>query len=294
MSGPFPFDELVALIGDRLGTFDIPCPQCGPQGQRTAANQRRRVLRIWHPEPSFVTFYCARCTISGYAIDGGREPVSRAVLEKTRRKAEALERETAADRRAMARWLWLNHKPITGTIAECYLREARGISGTLPGTLGFLPADKDYPPALIAAFGLPVEPEPGVLEISHTQVEGVHLTRLLPDGLGKDERVPSKIMIAKSLGWPIVLAPVNDSGGLAIVEGIEDGLSVLTVTGLGVWVAGCASRLPALAERVPDYACITIFADADSDGARHAAELRRRLRARQLFAATAKLPEAAR
>src|SRR5262249_42581961 len=157
------------------------------------------------------------------------------------------------DRRATARWLWLNHKPIAGTIAERYLREVRGIPGALPGTLGFLPADKDYPPPLIAAFGIPVEPEPGVLTIAHTPVEGVHLTRLLPDGSGKDGRVPSKIMIAKSSGWPIVLAPPNDSGGLAIVEGIEDGLSVLAVTGLGVWAAGSASRLPALAERVPSY-----------------------------------------
>src|SRR5215472_8119914 len=122
-NGPFAFDELVALIGDGLGTFDIPCPRCGPQGQRTAANQRRRVLRIWHPEPGFVTFYCARCTISGYAVDNGRELVSRAALEKIRRKAEALERETAADRLATARWLWLLHKPIAGTIAERYLRE---------------------------------------------------------------------------------------------------------------------------------------------------------------------------
>lgn len=291
MSGPFPFDELVALIGDRLGTFDIPCPQCGPQGQRTAANQRRRVLRIWHPEPSFLTFYCARCTISGYAVDDEREPVSRAVLEKTRQKAEAFEREKAADRLALARWLWLQRRPIVGTVAERYLRERRGISGTLPGTLGFLPADKDYPPALIGAFGLPVEPEPGVLTIAHTQVEGVHLTRLLPDGSGKDERVPSKIMIAKSRSWPIVLAPVNDAGGLGIVEGIEDGLSVL-VTGLGIWAAGSASRLPALAERVPSYVNdITIFAHTDNAGMTHARELERRLRARGLSAATAKLPE---
>lgn len=295
MSAPFTFDALVALIDDRLGVFDVACPQCGPQRQRTAANRRRRVLRIWHPEPGFVTFHCERCGISGYAIDDGREPVSRAVLEETRRKAEALEREKAADRRATARWLWLNHKPIAGTIAERYLREVRGITGALPGTLGFLPADKDYPPALIAAFGLPVEPEPGVLMIAHTQVEGVHLTRLKPDGSGKDEQLPTKVMIAHSCGWPIVLAASNDSGGLGIVEGIEDGLSVLAVTGLGIWAAGSASRLPALAARVPSYAnCITIFADADSAGMRHARELERRLRARRLFAATAKLPEKSR
>jgi hypothetical protein len=292
MNGAFPFDELVALIGGRLGTHDVACPQCGPQ-RRSAANRRRPVLRIWHPEPGFVTFYCARCGTGGYAVDDGREPVSRAVLEKMRRKAEALEREKAADRRATARWLWLHHRPIVGTIAERYLREVRGIPGALPGTLGFLPADKDYSPALIAAFGIPVEPEPGVLTISHTQVEGVHLTRLLPDGLGKDERSPSKIMIAKSSGWPIVLAPLNDSGGLGIVEGIEDGLSVLAVTGLGVWAAGSASRLPALAERIPGHAdCITIFAHDDNDGMRHAAELARRLRARRLFVATAALEAA--
>jgi 5S rRNA maturation endonuclease (ribonuclease M5) len=102
-------------------------------------------------------------------------------------------------------------------------------------------------------------------------------------------------MIAKSLGWPIVLAPANDSGGLGIVEGIEDGLSVLAVTGLGIWVAGSASRLPALAERIPDYVNeVTIFADTDDDGMRHAHELKRRLRARGLFAAIVEPPEKSR
>ena len=191
-----------------------------------------------------------------------------------------------------------SRRPIAGTIAERYLREGRGIPGafTLPATLGFLPARDDYLPALIAAFGIPAEPEPGVLAIADTDVVGIHLTRLLPDGSAKDERRgPAKIMIGRSSGWPIVLAPVNDSGGLGIVEGIEDGLSVLAVTGLGMWVAGSASRLPALAERVPGHAdCITVFADADTDGVTHAAELERRLRARRLFTTIAKLPEESR
>jgi hypothetical protein len=209
-----------------------------------------------------------------------------------RRKAEAFDREEAAKQLETARWLWLNSRPIAGTIAERYLREEREISGTLPGTLGFLPAWREYPPALIAAFGLPVEPEPGALMISRTQVEGVHLTRLLPDGSGKDaRRGPAKIMIARSKGWPLVLAPVNDSGGLGITEGIECGLSLL-VTGLGIWAAGSASRLPALAARVPSYVNdITIFAHTDTDGRSHAAELERRLRARGLFATTAEIPE---
>src|SRR5262249_35446309 len=128
----------------------------------------------------------------------------------------------------------------------------------------------------------------GLLEIPPTAIAGVHITRLKPDGSGKDEREdkPAKIMIGRSKGWPLVLAPVNDCGGLGITEGIEDGLSVL-VTGLGIWAAASASRLPALAERVPSYVNhITIFAHND-DGMTHARELKRRLHARGLSVAIA-------
>ena len=60
-------------------------------------------------------------------------------------------------------------------------------------------------------------------------------------------------------GAPIVLAPVNDGLGLAITEGIEDGLSVYAATGLGVWAAGSAPLMPALADAVPNYVqCVTI------------------------------------
>jgi hypothetical protein len=53
--------------------------------------------------------------------------------------------------------------------------------------------------------------------------------------------------------------------------------------------------LKALAERVPRHAdCITIFADPDDIGMRHAAELQRLLRARGLFATVAELPEESR
>jgi hypothetical protein len=61
-----------------------------------------------------------------------------------------------------------------------------------------------------------------------------------------------------------------------------------------MWVAGSASRLPALAERVPAHAdCITIFADTDANGLRHARELEQRLRRRRVFVSIAQLPEVA-
>ena len=49
-----------------------------------------------------------------------------------------------------------------------------------------------------------------------------------------------------------MLRPVNDIGGLLIAEGIENALAC-HASGLGLWAAGSAGRLPALADKVPDY-----------------------------------------
>lgn len=59
-----------------------------------------------------------------------------------------------AAERDKAQWLWRHRQPIASTIAEAYLREARGYGGSIQPTLGFLPARNGHPPALIAAFGM--------------------------------------------------------------------------------------------------------------------------------------------
>jgi len=140
----------------------------------------------------------------------------------------------------------------------------------------------DHPPALIAAFGIATEPEPGALAIADDAVMAVQLVKLLPDGSGKADCEPSKVTIGKgALGSPIVCAPPNDLLGLAICEGIENALSVLEATGLGAWASGGATRMPALADSVPSYIeCVTVFGDDDDAGRRHAPDLAARLRAR--------------
>ena len=81
------------------------------------------------------------------------------------------------------------------------------------------------------------------------------------------------------------LPPPRRCLGLAIAEGIEDGLSIHQATGLGAWAAGSASRMPALADRVPDWIdCVTILADADTDGRKGACELAEALRRRRIHA----------
>jgi hypothetical protein len=184
----------------------------------------------------------------------------------------------ATEKREKAGWLWSQRLPIRHTPAEVYLREARQYQGPLPGTLGFLPKRAAYPPAMIAAFGMAEETRPSVISISKSALTGVHLTRLAPDGRGKAGAETDKIMIGTPLGSPIMLSPINDLNGLAITEGIEDGLSVHDATGLGVWAAGAASFLPALAAAVPAWIeCITILVDDDDAGRHNAYALADRL-----------------
>ena len=63
-----------------------------------------------------------------------------------------------------------------------------------------------------------------------------------------------------------------------MTEGIEDGLTVHQETGLGVWAAGAAGRMPALSDAVPNFIeCVTIYRHEDDVGRRGAQELARAL-----------------
>jgi Toprim domain len=280
-------DTIDQLTGRRLGTFDVPCPVCGPF--KSTRGQRKRKLRVWRVEDAFATFHCARCGEQGFARDRHSAPPDPVKLAKARAEADRRARALKAERLSKAIWLWRQRQPIASSIVERYLRDPRSYGGPLPATLGFLPSRGEHLPAMIAAFGLAHEIEPGVIAIADRDVTGVHLTRLLPDGSGKavfeDPDENAKIMIGFSAGSPILLAPPNDLLGLAITEGIEDGLSVHEDTGLGVWAAGAASRMPALAPVVPSYIdCTTVVADDDRDGRRFASELAEGLRARNMDA----------
>jgi hypothetical protein len=136
---------------------------------------------------------------------------------------------------------------------------------------------------MIAAFGCAVEHLPGEIMIYDAAVQGVHLTKLKPDGTGKAGTEADKLTIGMANTSPIWLAPVNDLGGLSIAEGIEDALSVHQATGLGAWAAGTAGRLPAMADHIPDYVeSVTIMVDADVAGQANADELAKRLDAKDI------------
>ncbi|MET4149916.1 toprim domain-containing protein [Bradyrhizobium sp. RT7b] len=280
MPSALSLPELLNLVDGRIGRHDVACPLCGPLC-RSPVNRKRRVLRIWFLETTFATFRCARCETAGYAVARNSERTEPEILEKARAKARAIQLEEAIESRRKAQWLWSQRKPITGSIAETYLRRCRGYQGDLHATLGFLPARGDHPPAMIAAFGTAVETLPGELAIYDLAIRGVHITKLKPEGSGKAGTEADKLTIGAGNTLPIWLAPVNDGGGLAICEGIEDALSAHAATGLGAWAAGTAGRLPAMAEHVPAYVeAVTIFVDADPVGEKNAVELAARLDAK--------------
>jgi hypothetical protein len=273
LASAISFEQARQLTGGKFGAVDAACPLCGPQRQSTA-NQRRKTLRLWCTDPEFITFHCARCEERGWTSATGATVLSPRSAPAIAADIQRRDQDEARQRREKALSLWRRRRPLAGTAAETYLRDARGYSGRIPATLGFLPGAPAFPPAMIAAFGMACETSPGDLAIADFAVRGVHLTSLQPDGRGKAGTKRDKIMIGKSSGAPIVLAPINDGMGLTIAEGIEDALSSHAMTGLGAWAAGSASRMPALADQIPAYVeCVTVISDGDDVGRANARKL---------------------
>ena len=299
--------KLAAAHGAQLtryghsGEYVGPCPVCGTGRDRFSINTEKRFFHCrvcgkGGHGPVDLEMFLGGCdfveaikrltnttSLSRQRLPTAKNPEAAAAHERERERDEQEQHETAS-------WLWAQRRPIAGTIAERYLREARGIASALPVTLAFLPARKpEHHPAMIAAFALVDEPEPGVLGKPH-DVISVHLTLLKPDGSGKAEVEPNKLIVGSPtfkigddvFGLPIVVAPPNDLFGLAITEGIEDALTAHQMTGLGAWAAGAAGFMLKLAAVVPDYIeAVTIYAHPDKAGQDGAQELVTALRQRR-------------
>jgi len=265
----------VALSGRRAqrladGSYLVPCPL---RSHGRGRGDRSPSLRIDDGQRRLLVHCYAGCD----RLDVLAELRRRRLLDTLPRASALPARPEAPDayvrkQANVAAALWTRRRPIAGTIAEVYLRVARGLTCPLPATLAFLPPSKpDHYPAMIATFALVDEPEPGMLG-DPRNVDSVHLTLLRKDGSGKADVQNPKRIVSRPLGRPIVLAPPNDLLGLAIAEGIEDALTVHQATGLGAWAAGAAGFMPTLGNRVPDHVeAVTIYAHADKagqDGAR--------------------------
>jgi putative DNA primase/helicase len=266
-----------------------PCPVCGGT-DRFSINLKKQlwncrgcatggdIIDLVRHIDGFA-FKEAVAALAGHALrrrwvpSGQSEPAG--YMDRAELKMAASELPSDAKRSMdMAAWLWGRREPISeSNAAGRYLRK-RGYAGSFPATLGYLPPNGRYPPAMIVAFGFCDEPEPGLIA-PPAIVTGIHLTRLTPEGEKIAGNKP-KIMLGAMSGSPIVLAPINDGLGLALAEGIEDALSVFEETGLGVWAAGAAGNMPKIAAAIPHYVeCVIVFAHRDKTGMRFGKEAAR-------------------
>ena len=143
---------------------------------------------------------------------------------------------------------------------------------------------------MIAAFGICDETGAGRHHRAVAMSIAVHLTLLKPDGSGKAEVEPNKLMVGSPArskptrlgGLPIVIAPPNDLLGLAITEGIEDALTAHAgdrAWRLGRWLRVVHAEARRDASPTTSSA-ITIFAHADRAGQDGAHTLAAKLRER--------------
>jgi len=252
--GAISFEILDQLTQGRRGTFDVPCPECGP-GRRSLVNRRRRVLRVWRNDPGFITYKCARCPASGYAHaprdwEPGDEQ-DRRVHPSAVRAHDAAEVGNDTDLRLVwtddqqrridaANRIWNEAGSIRGTLAETYLLRVRGIGivDRFDGSvLRFHPAcpwrDENTGrnmavPALIARFD----------SVDDGTPLAIHRIALRPDGTKLDRRMLGVMhRTAVRLGSP-------HDGVLAIAEGVETALAAIEMFGLScAWACGSAGAV---------------------------------------------------
>jgi len=189
-----------------------------------------------------------------------REAVEGASAPRAAERREP-DRETAR-KQADARAIWEASRPIGGTVAETYLREARAIGVALPNSLRFHPGLRIDPhndaefPAMVAA----------VTDLAGSIV-AIQRTFLALDGKGKASFERPKRALGPVGQGAVCLAPAGPVVGLA--EGIETGLSAMEIFRVPVWCAlGSNLARLVLPERVRNVA---IFADRGEAGERAAA-----------------------
>ena len=233
-----------------------PCPVCQPQRKR---GQNALTVADGHTGSLVLNCKKSDCAFLDILAESGLRPGDyRAPDAATIAKREA-EQQGEAQRRALqASYLWKEVQPIAGTLAETYLRMARGITCDLPRTLRFHgscwhgPTAKRYPVLMAAVQG--------------AGGACVHRTYLRADGMGKAAIDPAKMMLGATAGGAVRLT--DAPGPLVVVEGIETALSLASGLLRGpatLWAALSTSGIRGL--RLPDHpGRLTIAPDGDTAG----------------------------
>lgn len=251
-----------ALGGDWRGNSGLaPCPICQPEGRRdqralSLSNSGGRLLCHCHKSNCAVLGELQARNLTEGRSQASPPPDS---AEMARRRAEDEKRE--ALRAKGAQDLFAAGVNCEGTIAAAYL-EGRGIHGLqfakMRNTLRFHPA------ALHSPSGLHLPAMLAQIRGPKGEAMGIHRTFLRPDGTGKADVIPAKMMLGPSSGGAVRFG--GDNRVIALAEGIETALSVSRASRLTVWATLSTSGLKGLILPPPPVAEVVIIA-ADNDQA---------------------------
>lgn len=251
----------------------------GSKGERMALcafhNERSPSMQISDAKG---VFYCHGCGASGDLIQYVMQ-VERCDFKEALRwlgaaelpvvdpaqRARAAEEDEALRRAAIAdaQLIWDRSIDPTGTPAERYLREVRGITMPLPPSVrfGVVPTGRDdngrwkrpYPAAVFAVRNRARE------------IVGVQRVFLTDDGLGKRWGKASKLSLGRPRGSVVILSG-GAPGEWIVTEGPEDGLSLAQeMPGRTVAVALGTAMMPVI-DYPPTIRLVTIAGQNDAPG----------------------------
>jgi len=250
-------DDFRHLKPGRDGFVDAPCPLCS--SQRKPANQGKKVCRVWFRDGRPVGYKCVHCGASGPVGVGANGGQSWAALAP----AFVGPRRVPAQRSTIALEIWDQTQPLTGTLAETYLRR-RGVKHlkAYPDDVRFHPAcpfGNHRLPCLVAL----------VRDINTDTPIAIHRTALKPDGSNKyfdaASGISSKMMLGPVVGGAIKLAPDESiTTDLGLAEGLETGLALLQKMSV-MWVAMSAGGLKHF-PILPGIGSLVLWGDHDPTG----------------------------
>jgi Toprim domain len=266
--------DIERITGGRLGGTVSVCPICSHT--RSRGNQSKKPFAIWLVEPDFATFNCKHCGESGYVHSAQSRVVDLNQIKRRRAEGERRELDDKQRRTDRALSIWREREPFSGSPAETYLRDTRGIGEWLNAfvrldeVLGFHPScpfEDRRLPCMVAL----------VRDIRTDKAIAIHRTALT---LGpRPERI-DRLSLGPTSGGAIKLSPDDEvSSGLLIAEGIETALSAAVRFKFHpVWSVISRSgiaKFPVLS----GVECLSVAVDNDDsgDGQRDAATLVERM-----------------
>ena len=176
----------------------------------------------------------------------------------------AARRSDDASRTARALKIWQSTEHGTGSLVELYLASRRITLDQWPTSLRFhprCPRPKDDS----GNFVLPLPAMVALVEHIERGPVGVHCTYLRSDGGGKADVEKQKAIFGPVAGGAVRFGTRRPGEWLAVAEGIETTLSVVTACSIPAWAALSAGGIKNLL-LPPEATQVIVCADHDANG----------------------------